>query len=161
MAFEVSIEFEGGRQLERLLDTLPARVQKKVMRAATRSAAMVVVKRARQNLDSMGAVDSGLLQKSLTAKVKVYASGVVNAAIGPHKKVTGAYVHDRGRLRWREPKKYAHLVELGTFRTRAKPFLRQALFSSMPRIVERFKQILGKRIIVEGKKLGRELRIPA
>lgn len=159
--FDVLMDFEDGKKLEKLLDEFPLRIQKRILKAATRSAAMVVVKQARQNLDSMGAVDSGLLKKSLTAKVKLYGSGIVNAAIGPHKKNTGAYVRDRGQLRWREPKKYAHLVELGTFRTRPKPFLRNALLSTMPPMIAKFKQMMGKRLIKEGQKLGRELRIPA
>jgi HK97 gp10 family phage protein len=80
-------------------------------------------------------VDTGLLRTSLGVKVKTFrGSGVTVAMVGPRVGIRAVKrVRFKGRFAGQPlvgiPTKYGHLVEKGTSRSRAFPFLRPALAS--------------------------------
>lgn len=122
----MDLEFNlfGEKELEQVFEALPERMQKNVLTSALRGGASVISKAAKANIKSDGTVRTGLLHKSITVKVKRYTSaGVVYAAVGPSRTVVGTT--EKGRRI--APANYAHLVEFGTIRSRAQPFLRPAL----------------------------------
>lgn len=148
-SFRVEARVEGVEDLQKALMDLKRSVRRKILTRAIRRAHKDVVTKARQLVP----VKSSLLKKSIGAKVKVYAAkGAVVAVIGPRKgfrkevaKVktkkgmkhlivtdkVNAKLAGKGQEAKRviqDPVKYAHLVELGTARYPAKPFLRPALF---------------------------------
>lgn len=104
-------------QLEKNLGELVAKVERQGMREAARKAATPMLQAAR----AKAPVRTGTLKKSLAVKVKTFKRGkdsTVMAIIGPDRNV----VSEAGD----KPVKYAHLVELGTQHSAAKPFLRPA-----------------------------------
>lgn len=120
MAFEVQGEIEGLDLLLFNLQSLRASKSRQVSRRALASASSVPLKAAKRQVTK----ETGQLKKSLGKKApKTYQSGVIVVVIGPRE---GFKDPDTGR----NPVKYAHLVELGTVRARAKPFLRPALMST-------------------------------
>ena len=74
---------------------------------------------------------SGLMAKSIGSKVKTYPSGVVVGLVGPRSgfnRQVGVRKHRAkiGQPINVDPIFYRHLVEYGTPRSRAKPFMRPA-----------------------------------
>ncbi|QOY96332.1 HK97 gp10 family phage protein [Massilia sp. UMI-21] len=96
----------GGRALDALLQTLPVKVEKNILRAAMRAGAAVFREQAKANVP----VDSGALRRSLKVSVntkrgKVTAKLKAGGRLAPH----------------------AHLVEFGTKPHKIKPKKQQAL----------------------------------
>lgn len=121
----MSMQLEGGKELEKQLLRLDGKVRRKGIRQAARAGAKVV----RQTARSLVPVVTGTLRKSLkTALRSRAAQGLALAVTGPDKKTQG----EDGR----RPIKYAHLVEYGTKRTKAQPFLRPAFDSTVARQVK-------------------------
>lgn len=85
-------------------------------------------------------IRTGVLRKSLARKTKTYRkNGVVVVIIGPRKGFKKLATIKRGRNKgkkiYADPIRYAHLVEFGTYRTRAYPFLRPAFHRLKARAV--------------------------
>src|SRR5690349_2406160 len=96
---------QGAKELERALNTLGERIQRKVTRQAVNAALNPVLKAARAEAPE----ESGLLKESLAKKVKTYVdTQTVVGLVGPDTKTMGEF---NGEKRW--PAKYAHLVERG------------------------------------------------
>lgn len=128
MSYKVHGKVEGLTDLLARLNGLKRQVASRILRKAVGEAGKVILKVAKQ----MAPRESGLLRKSLGRKVKVYrSSGTAVAIVGP--RVGFRQVVRRTRGKWfpteamANPVKYAHLVELGTVRSKARAFLRPAL----------------------------------
>lgn len=129
----VTMRLIGAAPLRKALQELgsPSRVRQ-ALRPAIRAGASLVVKDARARLKPHS--KTGTLAKSLGVTVVTRkagrGAGSMYAVIGPRRgqKYWTAIGNDRrGRVRWRKPNLYAHLVEHGTPRARPKPFLNPAL----------------------------------
>ena len=135
MPFKVEARFDDLKPLLDRLGELPRKLAKKALR---RAVTIATRKLARASKDrAKGFKRTGTLWKSLGSKVKVYASsgavvGIVGARqgfrtqIGVAKKdsaETARYPRKKGDPIYANPVKYLHLVELGTVRSRANPFL--------------------------------------
>ncbi|MCP4617177.1 MAG: hypothetical protein GY844_12190 [Bradyrhizobium sp.] len=117
---------EGHGRLLRKLRRLPQTVQRRVMRPAVSKALTPVNRDAKRRAPRA----TGLLKKSIGKKVKVYRhSGTVWGAVG----VRRGYKARMPDGRYRDPDKYAHLVELGTQHSPAQPFLRPAMDANRER----------------------------
>ena len=64
---------KGLAELQAVLNTLPAKLERNIMRAALRQGANVIMRKARENLAANGSVDSGILRKGI--KVSTSAKG--------------------------------------------------------------------------------------
>lgn len=123
MPFAIQARIEGVAEVLKALDGVDAKLRKKGVRAAVSKGGQVILSRARKTAPKQ----TGLLKKSLGKKVKVYRhSGNAVAVVGPRTGFRGVVTRD-GRQVTGDPTKYAHLVELGTVRAKAKPFLRPAI----------------------------------
>lgn len=117
----MSNEIKGLGELIKNLNSLPDKLEKKVIRAAVRKGANIIRDKARQNVQK----DTGNLQKS------IITSGV---------KVTGKIAF-RVSLKQRKTKNskdpyYGRFVEFGTSKTPAHPFMRPALDESESEVLE-------------------------
>lgn len=138
------------RQLDGLKDSLKNKIMRKWMDAAGKVIRDEAKKRAPVLRDrkKYPHLIPGLLKKSIGVKVKTYKSGVTVAIIGPrtdYRSVrdpgTGKVVRQtkknatkfaaiaKGGAFIQNPTKYAHLLELGTKKMAARPFLRPAIES--------------------------------
>ena len=117
----MSNEIKGLGELIKNLNSLPDKLEKKVIRAAARKGANIIRDKARQNVQK----DTGNLQKS------IITSGV---------KITGKIAF-RVSLKQRKTKNskdpyYGRFVEFGTSKTPAHPFMRPALDESESEVLE-------------------------
>jgi len=149
----VDIKVAGAKDVNKVLQRLPQRVQKNIFRSAIRAATRPVIKDARKALYKQGSVRSKSLWKSITAIVKTYKNGTVGAFVGPSRKYRGT--HNGKRV---TPWKYAHLVERGGDggRLRPRPFLAPAIAGKLTATKNAFAQQIRKRLPVEIAKLKRK-----
>lgn len=155
MARSASIQLTGFKELEKALLSLPAELAKEAEAGALR-AGMVPVRRA-TIANAAATKDTGLLQKSIGLTVRRIRKKGQNtnrytARVGPRtgfKKSLGTRIAKvtKGNRKagkpyeaFQDPVRYAHLVELGTSRSAAKPFIRPALDSQQGEIIERMAQ---------------------
>ena len=104
----------------------------KILRKAVTEASRIVKTAVKGNADATQRF--GFLAKSIGVKVKTY-KGVAVAVVGPRSKwskTKGVYVKGKhkGEAKMFKPSKYAHLIEKGTKRSQAHPFLKPALDST-------------------------------
>lgn len=150
MAFRAKAEVEGLRELVLALDHLKNAVRNRILRKAVGDGARIIAKAAKQKAPVRSKADAPsnitplkLLKKSIGSKVKVYRnSGKVVGIVGPR---TGFKTQIGSRVRkgkkskpgdpiYENPTNVAHLLELGTKRSRARPFLRPALDQSKEQV---------------------------
>ena len=137
---------EGGKAINKNLALLKKAIQRRVLRKAVTAASKPVLAAAKAKAPR----ETDLLLKSLGRKTKTYrSSGVAVAIVGPREGF-GREVEVNGEVQIQDPIFYAHLVELGTFRTSAQPFMRPAFESTK----EQAKSITAKKIAEE---IDREL----
>lgn len=131
----MSLQLTGMRELQQALNRLPKELQRTVEASALRAGMAPVRKSARANLGR--SKDSGLLQKSLGLTVKKSKNGQLTARVGPRSGFTQT-VTRKGRTKPQKanPVKYAHLIEYGTSRAPAQPFIRPAVESNSGQIID-------------------------
>jgi HK97 gp10 family phage protein len=143
------ITLVGEKELRKLLESLPGKVRRKVLRQALNAAGTPVVKAVRSEAEL--SKESGTLQKSIGKKVKLYPSGTGIVVIGPQKGVSGEW-HGHIRI----PRYYAHLVEYGHisgdgFYVPPKPFIRPGWARSAPGAKAALSDKLAAGIVKEAK----------
>jgi HK97 gp10 family phage protein len=117
MAELLSVKVEGLAVLEKRLVELDRRTTGNVLRKALREGANVLKAEAKARVP----VRTGRLKKSIAVTVSMKAKGAVYAKIG----------FKRGAA-------YGVPVELGTFRSKARPFLRPAVETKHVQAVDAF-----------------------
>ena len=124
MAFKVSTKIDAGEvaAIYKTLMELDKKVARKAMRKAIQEGSRQIIKDAR----ALVPVETKTLKKAIGVKVRSYKSGaVIVALVGPRKDAKGKPAKYRRRVMvktkgggqremWRNPVKYAHLVEFGT-----------------------------------------------
>ncbi len=128
--------------------TLTKLLQTAERRAVTKSARVV-----RKEARTLAPRETGSLKKSLNFVVRSYAQGGETkkavGIVGPEKdfkvkipdRVTGGPKRGKGRgKRAHIPQNYSHLVELGTRRSKAKPFLEPARLGNEKAVLTIFSQ---------------------
>jgi hypothetical protein len=77
---------KGLSELQAVLNTLPAKLERNIMRSALRQGANVIMQQARANLSINGSVDSGLLRKGIKVSTSAKGGTVIAKvrATGPH-----------------------------------------------------------------------------
>lgn len=149
MPFKVTAKIENRSLLRTLrkLHHLVDEIRNKALRRGAKRGASIILAAAKSmapvelGTDSLARARAGLLRRSLGTKIKVYPSGRVVAIIGVRrgmKKAIGRRVRgkNKGAIVYYDPAKTAHLVELGTSRSRARPFLRPALDATRGGVVD-------------------------
>ena len=141
------MKIEGDKALARLLQALPEKVMKNVVKGAVRTGGALIRKEARNRVPTR----TGLLKKSLGVKVMRVRPGQthITAIVGPR----SGFSQTTEEFGFVKPANYAHLVELGTATTPARPFMRSGIVAAQPTIVSVMKAKLGKGIEKQALKL--------
>lgn len=114
-------EVKGLEDLIAKLNSLPEKLEKKVIRSAVRKGANIIRDKARSYVP----VDSGELRKSITVSGAKYKKGTIAFAIKPRKnKKRGITVF------------YGKFIEFGTSKMAAKPFMRPAYDEAEKEVLE-------------------------
>jgi len=118
---------EGIERLMQALTELPKRVQNKVLRKAVRKGATVLTRAMRQGAPKKGSTEdaTGQLRRSIGSRMKTYR-GTVVAIVGPRRGFREELTTPGGKKVIRDPVKYAHLYEFGSFRQAPHPFMTRA-----------------------------------
>lgn len=142
MPFAISGKIEGVEALVKSLEDLDAKLRKRVLKKAVGEASKMVLRAAKAGVRK----DTGLLKKSLGRKVKVYRhSGVVVAIVGPRKGFKTAVTRKgQAKATFANPTQYAHLVELGTSRSQAFPFMGPAFEQTKAAAREAMEEIVAE-----------------
>ena len=114
-----NISGTGDAELQKLLNALPEKVQKKIMRQALREAAKVVAAEAR----ARAPVGTGTLRDSIKVRAAKGKRGTIGAEV-----VTGEGYFQGKTF-------YGAFIELGTRKMGAKPFLRPAAAAARGRAI--------------------------
>lgn len=156
MPDSVTMKIEGIEELRRTFHLFPIRIVDKVLRSAARAAANPIVKATRR----FAPVRTGLLAKSIAAKVKLYKStGIVVAIIGARSRKVQIASRIGGRRHgqaiYANPAKYAHLVEGGVYGGKgATRFMGRGFSAGVQSARDRFIRFLRKGIEREARKGG-------
>lgn len=130
------INIVGHKELARALDKLPKEIANAAERTALREGAKPIAAAAKSNAGR--SKETGLLQESIgvtVKKVRGRLSARVGARTGFGREVSRGGYGPRARTVYSDPSKYAHLVEYGTSKTAARPFMRPAIDSSAGEVV--------------------------
>ena len=128
----------------------------KILRKAVNAAARPMLQQARQTVP----VDTGWLKKSLAVRIQTYRNtGAVVAVIGPRsgfqknrktgKRSRTAFGDKLAAKTNRRPTYYAHLVELGTIKTAARPFLGASFEAQKATALELMRQYIEAGVVAE------------
>lgn len=112
MPIEATID---SKQFEKSLQNLKASIVKKILRPAITKATRVLTKEVKR----LQKVRTKMLRKAYSQKIKTYDNAVIG--IVGVTDILGTYKGKRVR-----PVKYQHLVEEGTYRSKAYRYLKQA-----------------------------------
>lgn len=136
----------GDRRLAKKFERLVSQaVRNRVVRRPLAAALTPISKAAKNNVP----VHRGFLKKSIGKKVKAYPGGVWGG-VGP--RTGGQFVHVDENGKRHVPANYAHLIEFGTEKMPAQPFLRPALDQNRQKALTILRTGIGKNIEKEAKK---------
>lgn len=134
----MKMEFQvlGLKELDAYLQTLPAKVEAKVLRGAVRAGSNVMAAEARARAPILKEeVDNrvpGALKKSIRIMSTVVRNGTVLGGVA----AGGGAKVKRGGIRGMADAFYAKFVEFGTVKMPAIPFMRPAIDTRAPAAVE-------------------------
>jgi len=140
MSIGVQIDQVSLDKLKRTMTTLDDKMLMKVVTPAMRAAARPVTLAAR----AKAPVRTRLLRKSIGVRVKTYRKNKTAwVGVGPRKGFktqigTVSRGPNRGQPIYANPTQYAHLIERGTSRVQARPFLRPAIQSTTSQQLGKF-----------------------
>lgn len=79
---------KGLAELQAVLSTLPAKMERNIMRAALRQGANVIMGKARENIIAIDAVDTGIMRKGIRVSTEAKGSTVIAKV-----RATGKHAH--------------------------------------------------------------------
>ena len=156
---QIRLNIQGLEPLKKTLRDLPETLKKSGEKAVLRAGGAPIRKAAKRYAAS--SKDSGLLLKSIGLNVKT-VKGVTSVRVGPRKGFEGKpkQVKSRktGKIRTVTPNPiyYAHLVEFGTSRTAAKPFMRPAIDSTQGEVIDAMGKGLEKHLDRAARRLAKK-----
>lgn len=130
-----SVNIIGLQELERALNALPARIEKRVVENALTSGARLIVREAKARVP----VDTGQLRNSIR---------VARLARQQRRQAGRVFIGFRPPASRR-----AHLTEFGTSKQAAQPFMRPALDTKAGEFFAQFRKMLSAGLEREAKKL--------
>lgn len=136
----------GDKEIQKAMRSLPGKIQKKVLRAAVRSALQPALKESKRMIP----VESGALRDSMKISIKAFPPQLMIGKVWPDKNfVVGFWPEGSDKPERRRPIKYAHLVEGGHVVIRngvkigdvqPQPFIRDAFAQTKDEQVRRFRK---------------------
>jgi HK97 gp10 family phage protein len=161
------IGLKGGKELAAFLESLPAKMERNIMRGALRVGAKIIHEEAARLLDSNGSVKTGELKRGLKVGGKA-KGGVVTAYVrtrGKHSFVAN-WVEFGTAAHWIKPKKSRSLFFAGLFAevihhpgARPKPFMRPAADTQAAAAVAAVADYIKRRLTKAGLENASEIEV--
>lgn len=140
MTIEVAYELKGVDKLVKILDTLPETVRKQCLKPALRKGGLVIRRAAKRNVSgSPVGVRTGLLRKYISMvslKDRAGQSPAVLIGIPKKTKLLDVIKSTRKDLKPGSRPYYWRMLEFGTKKMRARPWLRPAVQSTQAQVAE-------------------------
>ena len=140
------MDLTGDKEMQKAMRSLPAKIQKKVLRAAIRSGMGPALKESKRMIP----VESGALRDSMKISIKALPPHIMVGKLWPDKNfVVGFWPEGSDKPERRRPIKYAHLVEAGHAvvrngvsigDVRPQPFIRDAFAQTKDEQIRRFRK---------------------
>lgn len=141
---DLRLELKGDKKLRRALKKLPAKVQRKVTRQAVSAGATPITKEMRRRAP----VATGATQLSIRRKTKTdKKTGTIFAIIGADTRVRQTTPREH------VPARIVHILEKGSIRMAARPFMRPAFEAKQSEAEAKIRAKLGQGIEREAAKL--------
>lgn len=142
----LSVKLTGDKEMQKAMRSLPGKIQKKVVRAAVRSALAPQLEESKRMIP----VESGALRDSMKISIKAFPPHTMIGKVWPDRKfVVGFWPEGSNKPERRRPINYAHLVEGGHVVIRngvkigdvpPQPFIRDAFAKTRDEAVRRFRK---------------------
>ncbi len=142
----LNVNLTGDKEIQKAMRSLPAKIHKKVLRAAIRSGMGPALKESKRMIP----VESGALRDSMKISIKAFPPFRMVGKLWPDKKfVVGWWPEGSNKPERRRPINYAHLVEAGHAVIRngvqigvvePQPFIRDAFAQTKDEQIRRFKK---------------------
>jgi HK97 gp10 family phage protein len=151
------VKITGLREMQRTLDRLPRELIKSSESAVLRAGAKPIEKAAKAKVP----VGTGLLKKSIGNRVKK-VDGSTSARIGPRTGFKGRSLGMKKNKagvaseKFADPNKYSHLVEFGSSRSPAQPFIRPAIKAAQSQVMDAMAAGLDKHLTRTAARLARK-----
>ena len=128
----LTFKVEGLDALDRAVRKLPKNVQKRVLKGALRAGGRVIAKDAKQRVPKK----SGELKKSISVQAGKNQQDGATVFVATRPKAF-----------------YSHMIEFGTSKMPARPFLRPAFDATQQEVIKKIGEALAKGILKETAKL--------
>lgn len=154
---KITAKLSGLEDVKRRLEAVNAALRKTILRKATTAGGQILSREVKARAPR----ETGLLRRSISYKIRSYDGGArFLAVVGPRSGIKEAVVTlggtsvlarskkgkallaAGGETSFRAPVRYAHLLEFGTSKSAAQPFMRTAIASAHDRIVEAMRQVI-------------------
>jgi HK97 gp10 family phage protein len=141
-------EIKGLKELSKALKAFPQNVQNNILNSAVRAGAVTIQKEAKKNVP----VKSGLTKASIIIKkrrpksknITKFSLGIRRIKDGREwyeKNLNSKYFKDKPKDAY-----YAHMIEFGTSKSEASPFMRPALESRADEVINEVRKKMQQRI---------------
>ena len=142
---DASMRLEGASDLERKLKRLEAKVAKKIVRRAVRDGAKVIMAETKARCP----VDTGRLKRSFAIRASKGKRSFFGVAVFPSvKKEPDLVSHSKDGTR----QYYPAVVEYGTSRRAARPFMRPAFDATKYKAAQKTIDVMNREIQAEARK---------
>ncbi len=155
---QMKAEINGWKEISKLLDNFPDRIQRDVVNSVAAAGANVVKKEAKKNIKANGSIETGRLYNSIRTKKKKGLHGVYQI----YSDRTAGHSHlvefGTGPRKLSKPKKvkignnWVEITHTGTMP--AKPFFRPALDENHRLVVRKMFERAAKRMAKEAEKMS-------
>lgn len=145
-----TVDIRGARELEALLRELPDRLARSVVTGGLRAGATVIARAAKEKAPE----DTGSLKSKIGVGRPRTVDGKRSVPVAVKGGVIRAVPKDRKKARKIVPARTAHLVEFGSERLPARPFMRPALDEAGPRAIARIAEVMSRGVDREARALA-------
>lgn len=136
MAARTTIQVSGLRELGQKMHGLGDKVAKQLARRATGKAANVIKKAAIQKVVTNPSIETGSLRDAIIAKKLGKSESRDTSAHIVAVRIRGSRRKSKGKARKQATAPYAPLVEFGTVKMQAEPFMRPAFDNNKQRALD-------------------------
>lgn len=142
-------QVQGLKELHDILQQLPVRLEKNVMRGAIRAGSKPVAEEARRRAPVLKDGDPRRVMGALSKSVRVMSPNVKQGVVRGGVVAGGKSSVGRGKNKVQADAFYAHFVEFGTVNMAAQPFMRPAVDAKTNAAIEATAQYIRERVETE------------
>ena len=142
-------EVQGLKELNALLQQLPLKLEKNILRGAIRAGAKPVADDIRRRAPELAEPDPRRVRGALKKSVRIMSTQMSRGMIRGGVVAGGKTTVGRGKAKVAADAFYAHMVEYGTVKMTAKPFMRPAIDTRTQAAIDATAKYISDRVASE------------